>query len=203
METRCQVGRVNQKNRTRAALVAAAGQIVEAGRVPSIPDAADAAGISRATAYRYFSNQEDLLLEAMRERAVPEIELTVAGWSEADDAATRLDQLLQTVLDVVLANEATFRAMLRASLDPEAAQRAGMGRTTHRCIEHMLAPVRSQLPDAAYARLEAALTPFVGIEAIVALCNIYGLDPHAAVDVARWAGKVLLNSTLGEARGTS
>lgn len=202
MESRCQAGRVNQKMRTRAALLATAVRIVEAGDVPSIPDVADAAGISRATAYRYFSSQEALLLEAMRERALPEIEQTVASWTDADDAIARLEQFVQTVLDVVLKDEATFRAMLRASLDPQAVGRPGMGPTTHRCIAHMLKPVRSRLSESAYARLGAALTPFVGIEALAALCSLYDLDPQEAMGVARWAGKALLNAALAEAGGS-
>src|SRR3954467_8410969 len=56
-------GRVSQKNRTRAALVAAAREMVEAGNQPTVSDAAEAAGISRATAYRYFPAQELLLAE--------------------------------------------------------------------------------------------------------------------------------------------
>src|SRR6478752_4337329 len=56
-------GRESQKNRTRKALVAAAGALMRAGRQPTVTDVAEAAGISRATAYRYFPTQEMLLAE--------------------------------------------------------------------------------------------------------------------------------------------
>jgi AcrR family transcriptional regulator len=58
-----QAGRVNQKRRTRAAIVAAAVELVEQGQSPTVAEVADAALVSRATAYRYFPTQEYLLFE--------------------------------------------------------------------------------------------------------------------------------------------
>src|SRR5438046_895884 len=55
--------RKSQKNRTRAALVSAATDLVQAGKQPTVSEAAQAADISRATAYRYFPTQEMLLAE--------------------------------------------------------------------------------------------------------------------------------------------
>ena len=53
--------RVNQKQRTRAELLRAARELAEKGGQPGVAEAADHAGISRATAYRYFSNADDML----------------------------------------------------------------------------------------------------------------------------------------------
>ena len=57
-------GRVDQKRRTRAALVDAARELVALGETPTVEAAAEAASISRTTAYRYFSNQRALLVAA-------------------------------------------------------------------------------------------------------------------------------------------
>src|SRR5262249_50809082 len=62
-------GRTNQKHRTRAALIAAARELVANGLSPTVEEAAAAAQISRTTAYRYFPNQRALLVAAH-----PEIE---------------------------------------------------------------------------------------------------------------------------------
>src|SRR5215831_12539868 len=56
-------GRESQKNRTRKALITAAGELMRAGWRPTVTDVAESAGISRATAYRYFPTQEMLLAE--------------------------------------------------------------------------------------------------------------------------------------------
>src|SRR5262249_15322283 len=58
-----ETGRVNQKRRTRAALVEAAKQLVGEGVTPTVAQAAEAALVSRTTAYRYFPTQDSLLLE--------------------------------------------------------------------------------------------------------------------------------------------
>src|SRR6185436_662241 len=58
------VGRTNQKTRTRAALLQSATELVREGRPPSMPEAAERALISLATAYRYFRTAEELWEDA-------------------------------------------------------------------------------------------------------------------------------------------
>ena len=60
-------GRVNQKARTRAAILDAAIEILREGREPTVPEAAERARVSPATAYRYFTSAEDLQDEASAE----------------------------------------------------------------------------------------------------------------------------------------
>ena len=63
-------GRTNQKRRTRDELVAAARSIVDEGRTPTVEEVAEAAAISRTTAYRYFPSQRALLGAAHPETAI-------------------------------------------------------------------------------------------------------------------------------------
>ena len=58
-----ETGRVNQKRRTRAAIVAAAQELLDAGRDPDGGRGGRGALVSRTTAYRYFPTQESLLVE--------------------------------------------------------------------------------------------------------------------------------------------
>ncbi len=60
-------GRARQKQRTRDQLIAAARELITTGDTPRIEDAAEAAGISRTTAYRYFTSQTELLAAAYPE----------------------------------------------------------------------------------------------------------------------------------------
>ena len=64
-------GRVNQKRRTRRALLEAAMSLYEQGVDPTFGQVAERAMVSRATAYRYFSSVEALISEAIFERSVP------------------------------------------------------------------------------------------------------------------------------------
>jgi AcrR family transcriptional regulator len=63
-----QIGRVNQKARTRQALVTATRDLLAQGVVPTMEGAAAAASISRTTAYRYFPNVRALLLTSNSDR---------------------------------------------------------------------------------------------------------------------------------------
>ena len=54
-------GRTRQKQRTRDHLIAAARELIKAGDTPRVEEVAEAAGISRPTAYRYFASQAELL----------------------------------------------------------------------------------------------------------------------------------------------
>src|SRR5438874_9977549 len=59
-----ETGRFRQRRRTRAAIVAAAADLLRAGRTPSVNDVAEAADVSRRTVYLYFPTLEQLLLDA-------------------------------------------------------------------------------------------------------------------------------------------
>src|SRR6266540_229583 len=98
--------RVNQKRRTRAALVQAARELLEKGRTPTVADVADEALVSRATAYRYFPSQEHLLLELVLERSIDDIDRAVDASAGSGDAATRLAGLVSAIHEEITANEA-------------------------------------------------------------------------------------------------
>src|SRR4051812_19397778 len=91
-------GRVGQKTRTYEALVAATRALLAQGSTPTVEEAAAAAGISRATAYRYFANQRALLVASH-----PEIEeRSLLGDDAPADPAARLARTIDEMLRIVL-----------------------------------------------------------------------------------------------------
>src|SRR3954471_19020943 len=113
-------GRTAQKRRTRDALVAAAREVVARGETPTVEAAAEAAGISRATAYRYFPNQHVLLVAAHPETG------TVSQLPEGahDDGPTVPDLVVGAFTCSLRENEAQQRPLLLDSLEPEPEARA-------------------------------------------------------------------------------
>src|SRR5467141_3296895 len=112
------VGRTQQKNRTRNALVAAARDFVAGGLTPTVEEAAAAASVSRTTAYRYFPNQRALLVAAH-----PETETTSLLPADApDDPEARLDAVIEAFTRLIADTDPQQRTMLRLSLEPDAAQ---------------------------------------------------------------------------------
>ena len=82
-------GRVNQKARTRQAIVRAAGALLARGEKPSLDEIAAEARVSRATAYRYFPGLDALLSEAAVDLLVPAPE-DLFGSGAPSDAFERL-----------------------------------------------------------------------------------------------------------------
>src|SRR4051812_23279864 len=110
--------RPQQTERTRRALIAAADELFEEGRVPTVAAVAERADVGRATAYRYFPTQEALLLETTflgdseALRALPELARRAGDPVEGVAEAVRLGA------EWTLEREARLRMVLRASLDP-------------------------------------------------------------------------------------
>jgi AcrR family transcriptional regulator len=194
-------GRTNQKRRTRAAIVAAAAAMLEAGQTPTVAEVADAAAVSRATAYRYFPSQEHLLGEAALELAVPDIPREVEAAGNLPEV--RVDAAVGATMQYVLDHELALRALLRRSLEPTAAGEDPPRRRAGRRVDWATAalePVADQLGEAEHRRLVVALSLCMGIETLVVFQDVCGLDQAEAQEVARWAAQRLLAGTLTERR---
>src|SRR5205814_84644 len=105
-------GRILQKRRTRLAIVVAAASLLAQGRRPTVAEAADAALVSRATAYRYFPSQGALLLEAALQSTHPEIAPALAD-APADDVNARFDVVCTAMFERVIDAEPQLRQMLQ------------------------------------------------------------------------------------------
>ena len=189
-------GRTTQKARTRAALTDAARTLLAAGGSPSVEDAAEAAGISRATAYRYFPNQRALLVAAH-----PEVEVTdLLGEDAPQDAHERLDRTVAELVRLTVETEPELRTMLRLSLEPGPPQPLLLrqGRAIG-WIEQALAPLQARLSPAELRRLTLAIRAACGIEALVWLTDVAGLSRSDASELMRWSALALLQTALAEA----
>ena len=192
--------RTNQKQRTRQALVDAAKTLAANGRPLTIADVAEAAQVSVATAYRYFSNPNDLILEAATPR-VPQIMADLP-----DDPADRIDEVVRRLAEIQFGDEALWRAILRADLE-RWAQEAGLdpearvptrGSNRLDIVQEALAPLAEKLPPELHRRLIMATMLVCGMEALVAARDACGLEPDEATEVMRWAAQALLQVALSD-----
>jgi AcrR family transcriptional regulator len=194
--------RVNQKARTRTALVDAARRLLEAGRMPTVTDVADEALVSRATAYRYFPTQEHLLLDAVLERSIDEIDRAVTAAARSDDVVAGVEGLVRATHAEIASNPAAFRSLLRLSVAQPRADEptvAGIrGERRLQWIEQALEPMREDLDEQAFRRLASALTLCMGAEAFVVLKDLCGLDDDEVEQTLRWAAQALVISAQRE-----
>lgn len=194
-------GRSNQKARTRQAIVRAAGALLAKGEKPSLDGIASEAGVSRATAYRYFPGLDALLSEAMVDLMVPD-----AADLFDDDAQTdpfeRVRRVDDTFDKACRQQEAPLRLMLARMLERSVTAKPADPplRQNRRqpLIEAALKPIESQLGPERFERLVHTLSMVIGTEAFIALKDVAGLDEDEARQVRRWTTDALLSAALKE-----
>ena len=197
-------GRSNQKARTRQALVAATAELIREGKGPSIPDAAERALMSPATAYRYFSSAQSLWEEASLE--------IIEDWDTGqidqvgDDPRARLDAVVQGVGWHMLDDELPYRNLVRASLERWYEQ-SGLPanermpvRQGRRMVYNtkVVEPLRHELPDETIDQLINALALVWGTEAVLVLRDVCRLDTEQAKDTMLRASRWMLDGFLAQ-----
>jgi AcrR family transcriptional regulator len=189
-------GRARQKQRTRAALVAAARELVAAGGLaPTVAEAAEAANVSRTTAYRYFPTQHSLLLAAH-----PEIEASsMLPADVSGDPEVRIEAAVRGFMAMVVDTEAQQRTMLRLSLEADPATRERLPLRQGRAIawfSEALDPVVGQIGADGVRRLAVAIRAACGIETLVWLTDIAGLTRQESIDQMVWSAVALVRRAL-------
>lgn len=188
--------------RTGRLMLETAIRLMQAGATPSVSEVAEAAGVSRATAYRYFPSQAALVGAVVDEALGP-----ILTWSsESTDPARRVAELIATGLPRIEAFEATFKAALKLSLEQWARGRAGtLGeepefKRGHRTelLNKALAPLQGRLPAEKLDQLAQALSLVFGVEVLTVLKDIWGLGGQETQSVAQWAASALVRAALEE-----
>lgn len=186
-------------------MLGAAVELMQSGVTPSVSEVAEAAGVSRATAYRYFPSEAAMIHAVVDEALGPILE-----WSpDGDDAQARVADLLASSLPRIEEFEATFKAALKLSLDQWARRQAGtLGGEPQFTRGHRVdllldatAPLAGRLSRAQQLRLAQALSLVFGIELLVVLEDIWGLSFGEAQSVAQWAASALVDAAEREAGG--
>ena len=173
--------------------------LVRRGRIPSVAEVAQSAGVSRATAYRYFPSRSKLVSAVIAEalgpvrRAVP----------QQGDAKRRLHELVDRTYSRFREYEPHMRAALQLALEHQSLEVAGLleeepfrrGQRTE-ILDIAVAPLKERLPKKEYARLLRALAVVYGIEPMVILKDIcHASDPETEA-VVRWMMDALVDAAL-------
>lgn len=187
--------RKQQKARTREALLASAAELMGQGKTPTVIEVAQHARISRATAYRYFPNQETLLVEAPLAHRTPDPEVLFKHFEDVS-VADRVAKVNAHMLDLATRNEVQFRNLLRIAMANSIAdgKASGPPRSFRRLelIDKALEPERHKLGDDTYKKLSNALCVLIGLEAWTVVSDLCGLKKKEALKVLDWAVRGLV-----------
>ena len=199
MTAEASAGRVNQKRRTRAAIVAAARDLITGSAEVTMPAVARAALVSEATAYRYFPDLVSLLREAI-DGTWPSPEEALGAAEDSADAVERIGIGTERLLRHVQAYQGAVRAMIAAAVVRP--RYAGL-RPGYRfgIIDHALAPLEDSLgwrrPEA-FRQLKQDLAVVVSAEALFTLTDLCLLSPEAAIASAVRCARTLTAAAISE-----
>ena len=176
--------RLDQKLRTRAHLLRVARELVSEGKTPSIAAVADAAKVSRATAYRYFPNPEALLAEVPLDLAAPTV-ASLFGDGAPTDPEDRVALVQNALYDLSREHESELRLFLRASIARSLQDRDSTGdpfRGAHRValLDEALRPLADELTREELEQLKTALAILVGGESLIVARDVLRLDHDQA-----------------------
>ena len=197
-----ETGPTGPQARTYRLLLGHAMTLVRRGRIPSVPELAVKARVSRATAYRYFPSRSKLVSAVVAESLAPvrRFEPTAA------DGLVRVRELFDKTFPLFKRFEPHMRAALQLSLEHESLERMGLleeepYRRGHRqyMLHRAAAPLAATLGPEAYDRLIKALSLIYGIESYVVLRDIWGASYREVESVARWMLEALIESALSRA----
>jgi AcrR family transcriptional regulator len=191
-------GRSNQKQRTRAAIVAAARAAITSGGEVTMPEVARRALVSEATAYRYFPDLASLLRESL-EGVWPSPQEVMRPVAGSTDPAERVGFATEALLREVLAFQGAVRVMIAASMaKPAAGIRPGR---RFGLIDEALRPLDETMAVAdpeRFEQLRRGLAVVVSAEALFTLTDLCGLTAEAAIASAARTARSL---TAAVARG--
>jgi AcrR family transcriptional regulator len=192
-------GRVNQKRRTRTAIIAACQELITTGADINMPAVARAALVSEPTAYRYFPDLATLLEEALT-GIEPDPVAALAAGADPDDPVERVGYAAELLAKLVIERQGAIRALISVSV----ARRTGREvRPGYRfaLIDEALAPLtarKRRIDTATREQLRRDLAVVISAEAVLTLTDLCGLDPDAAVASIAHIARLITEATLSQ-----
>ena len=181
---------ISKRSRTREAILAGARSLMSRGETVTVAAAAAEEGISRATAYRYFSDPQVLANEAGLALAVLPYEQVVSG---CEGARQKTIAVALYIFDLSVENEAAFRQFLARNLDAWLVHGPADRRGARRVEMFMNALDSAGLSSDQKIRLVNGLTAASGSEAMIALYDIAKADPSSARAAIQDVAEALLD----------
>jgi len=191
------------RGRTFRRLLAEAVALVRRGHIPSVAEVAQSAGVSRATAYRYFPSRSKLVSAVIAEALAP----VRRAVPQQGDPKRRLHELVDRTYSRFREYEPHMRAALQLALEHQSLEAAGLleeepFRRGQRLeiLDITVSPLKSKLKSRVYNRLLKALAVVYGIEPMVILKDICGASDRETEAVVRWMMDALVDAALRERR---
>ncbi|SFE17601.1 DNA-binding transcriptional regulator, AcrR family [Phytobacter palmae] len=172
--------------------------LFEQGEIPSISRLATEAGVSRATAYRYFPTQSDLIAAAVGASLE-----TIREWKpkSEDKVGERIAELFDFAFPEMFRHEGALRAALLVSLQQWALERHSPDKMEKKLVRgnrkatlaRVMEPVKEKYSPEMYRKVIAAFSLLYGSEVFLVMKDIWGMDNQQVIDNVQWMAKAIIN----------
>lgn len=196
------------RRRTFNLLINTALTLFEQGAIPSVSELAADAGVSRATAYRYFPTQSDLISATVNASLGP-----ILTWrSDSPETQTRMEQLLAFAYPQMFKHEGALRAALYVSLQQWAQDRSASAKSLvndekklvrgHRkaILANVVEPLKHQVDNDTLDKVIRAFSLVYGSEVFLVMKDIWKMDDGGVIDITQWMAKAIINQALADNR---
>jgi AcrR family transcriptional regulator len=191
-------GRVNQKERTRTAIIDATRRLTKRGAEVTMASVAKEALVSEATAYRYFPDLASLLREVIVD-VWPSPTEALAKVAHSTDVVERVAHATELLLRDVWAAQSVVRAAMSAAISRPAMAGVRPGRRFG-LIDEALAPLNdtwAKHHPAAFEQLKRDLAVVMSAEALFILTDLCGLAPDQAIASATRTARTVTAAAIG------
>lgn len=184
--------------RTYKLLLNRAIEMSEQGQIPSLNELAANTDISRATVYRYFPSHADLIRTMMAHSL-----RNLMEWEpQMQTAQLRFQEALDLLFRDFKQHEPLFRAVLQLSLmqhgepTPQGKDNPLPRGLRIEIVHRALEPMRPRLPAKDYLQLVTGLTLLFGIEALIVLKDIWGMNLKQAKNSLASSAQALISQAM-------
>lgn len=191
------------RKRTYILLVNTALELFEKGGMPSVSELAIEAGLSRATAYRYFPTQSDLIAATVNASLGP-----ILTWRpQSEKTEERIKELLSFALPRMFEHEGALRAALQVSLQQWAEGRSlnldpkekRLERGNRKDILAMVtAPMKGEFPAELIDKVIKAFSVIYGSEIFLVLKDIWKQNDSEVIELTQWMAKAIINQAIAD-----
>jgi AcrR family transcriptional regulator len=190
--------RLNQKARTKRAIIDACVKLIRQQRSVTMPEVAKEAMVSEATAYRYFPDLATLLSSALAEDW-PSPQDALAPVASSSDPVERVGYATRFLLQGVAEREAVVRSMIAATISQQQFSIRARPAIRFGLIEYALAPFSDAFPPShsgIRAQLQLDLAVVMSAEALFILTDLCGLSLDDAIDSAENTARTLTTAAF-------
>lgn len=189
--------------RTYKVLLGCAIEISQKGHLPTLIELALATETSRATVYRYFPSHADLV-HALMTHSLSNL---IAWRPRCGPVSERVTEAIDLLFKNFRTYETLFRAVLQLSLLPDTQDQDtsfSIGQKNSRglrieILKRALEPLVGHMDSVKYEQLLKNLSLVFGIEALVVLRDIFGLNLDDAREAILASAQAFIRDAVGKA----